>query len=163
VIQTQDVNEVAEPNAALTEMEEECKQFMDEAMRCKTPGEMYEVIRKSPTLLDLAQRALLRMAKSDDKIERRRVAVVPLTPPEVLRELSREKDKGVRWRVAVNPSTPVDVLRVMAKDKDRGVRWSVAMNEASPIGLLKELLKDEDYRVVGSAKEGIEKRTRNKG
>lgn len=78
---------------------------------------------------------------------RRRLATLPLLPPEVLDELTWDVFPPVRAAAAANPSTPIDDLQRLAEDEDDRVRLGVAHNPQAPTGVLWELTTDTNTMV----------------
>ncbi|WP_445659097.1 hypothetical protein [Achromobacter sp. NCFB-sbj8-Ac1-l] len=64
---------------------------------------------------------LIRLSKSNDWLTRCDVAMKRRITPSMFHALSRDPEPAVRKRIALNPKAPLDVLQILADDQDKTV------------------------------------------
>ena len=80
-----------------------------------------ELARHPQLPAELRMELFERAVASDDEYVRIHVAIQPLLPPRLLRELARDEKPLARRNVAANRATPLDVLEALAADADESV------------------------------------------
>ena len=75
--------------------------------------------------------------------ERKELADSPVTPAEILVELSKDDEDEIRFHVGKNPNTPSETLVKLSKDENVDVRgYAVVLNPNTPVETLTELSRD---------------------
>ena len=90
-----------------------------------------------------SQSALLAAGLSED----RRLANLPTTSAQQLRELATHADWQVRQAVAMNRKTPVDIFQQLANDSNQDVRIALSTNLSTPEEIFFILARDPSEQV----------------